>query len=66
MGPNIKKDHLLEGNIHVEDIAPTLLYSLDLKSNPLWTGKIVNDAFKAKKSILSTIMKNLRKFFKNK
>ena len=45
MGPNIRKNYELKGNIHNMDTVPTLLHAMGLRGHYLWRGEIVYEAF---------------------
>lgn len=44
-GPGIKKDHEIDSDINIYDVAPTLSHILSLAKEKDWKGKIVKDAF---------------------
>jgi hypothetical protein len=45
MGPGIRKNYEIVGNVHLLDIAPTVMKMMRLKKYPKWRGKVVVEIF---------------------
>ena len=45
MGPGVKRNYELTKYIQTKDVASTIMRLFGYKSNPLWTGKVIEEAF---------------------
>jgi arylsulfatase A-like enzyme len=45
IGPGIKKGHEIQGEVKVEDTAPTIMRMLGIESHECWTAKTIDEIF---------------------
>ena len=45
VGPNIRRNHQIKGDVNLIDTAPTLARLLDVQPHPDWEGHCIEEAF---------------------